>query len=187
MREVLTVMVRREGGVLDDSADEHLRDLYDHSITVYEEIEMSRELLAAALEGHMSVISNRLNSVVLRVSAWAAIIAVPTVIASIYGMNFSHMPELHWRLGYPFALALMGVRRRRSTSSSSASAGCSRASRPPPPYSSMYGRVSVCPGWSSAPSSPLASRIVVDDRPQVDRGRRTLGGDLPQRVAARTW
>ena len=107
MREVLTVMVRREGGVLDDSADEHLRDLYDHSITVYEEIEMSRELLAAALEGHMSVISNRLNSVVLRVSAWAAIIAVPTVIASVYGMNFDHMPELHWLLGYPFALALM--------------------------------------------------------------------------------
>jgi magnesium transporter len=107
MREVLTVMVRREGGVLDDSADEHLRDLYDHSITVYEEIEMSRELLAAALEGHMSVVSNRLNSVVLRVSAWAAIIAVPTVIASIYGMNFRHMPELHWAFGYPFALVLM--------------------------------------------------------------------------------
>ncbi len=68
---------------------------------------MSRELLAAALEGHMSVISNRLNSVVLRVSAWAAIIAVPTVIASIYGMNFRDMPELHWSLGYPFAIALM--------------------------------------------------------------------------------
>ena len=107
LREVLTVMVRREGGVLDDSADEHLRDLYDHIVTVHEEIEMSRELLAAALEGHMSVVSNRLNSVVLRVSAWAAIIAVPTVIASIYGMNFDHMPELHWLLGYPFALALM--------------------------------------------------------------------------------
>ena len=109
MREVLTVMVRREGGVLDDSADEQLRDLYDHVITVHEEIEMSRELLEAAVEGHMSVVSNRLNEVVLRVSAWAAIIAVPTVIASVYGMNFRHMPELGWGLGYPFALALMVV------------------------------------------------------------------------------
>ncbi len=107
MREVLTLMVRREGGILDDSIDEDLRDLYDHVITVHEEIEMSRELLAAALEGHMSVVSNRLNEVVLRVSAWAAIIAVPTVIASVYGMNFRHMPELHWSFGYPFALVLM--------------------------------------------------------------------------------
>ena len=76
-------------------------------VTVHEEIEMSRELLVAALEGHMSVVSNRLNEVVLKVSAWAAIIAVPTVIASIYGMNFRHMPELAWTYGYPFALGLM--------------------------------------------------------------------------------
>ena len=107
MREVLTLMVRREGGVLDDSVDEQLRDLYDHVITVHEEIEMSRELVSTALEGHMSVVSNRLNEVVLRVSAWAAIIAVPTVIASVYGMNFRDMPELHWGFGYPFALTLM--------------------------------------------------------------------------------
>lgn len=107
LREVLSVMVRREGGVLDDTVDEQLRDLYDHIITVYEDIEMSRELLAGALEGHLSVVSNRMNEVVLKVSAWAAIIAVPTVIASIYGMNFAHMPELRWSYGYPMAVALM--------------------------------------------------------------------------------
>ena len=94
-------MIRREGGVLDDTIDDRLHDLYDHVITVHEEIEMSRELLAAALEGHMSVVSNRLNAVVLRVPAWAAIIAVPTVIASVYGMNFRNMPELHWGLRLP--------------------------------------------------------------------------------------
>jgi magnesium transporter len=55
----------------------------------------------------MSVVSDRLNAVVLWVSAWAAIIAVPTVIAIFYGMNFRDMPELRWELGYPFALALM--------------------------------------------------------------------------------
>jgi len=107
LREVLNVMVRREGGVLDDAVDERLRDLYDHVVTVYEEIEMSRELLQNVLEGHLSIVSNRMNNVVLKVSAWAAIIAVPTVIASIYGMNFVHMPELHWALGYPIALLIM--------------------------------------------------------------------------------
>jgi magnesium transporter len=107
LREVLNVLVRHEGGVLDDAADEYLRDLYDHVVTVYEEIEMSRDLLAGALEGHLAVVSNRMNEVVLKVSAWAAIIAVPTVIASIYGMNFVRMPELRWHLGYPMALAMM--------------------------------------------------------------------------------
>jgi magnesium transporter len=107
LREMLNALVRREGGVLDDSVDENLRDLHDHVVTVHEEIEMARELLATALEAHLSMSSNRLNRVVLRVSAWAAIIAVPTVIASIYGMNFERMPELHWSFGYPFALTLM--------------------------------------------------------------------------------
>ena len=55
------------------------------------------------------MVSNNLNEVVLKVSAWAAIIALPTVIASIYGMNFVRMPELHWHLGYPYALSLMAA------------------------------------------------------------------------------
>jgi magnesium transporter len=107
LREVLNGMVRREGAVLDDSMDEHLHDLYDHVITVYEDLEMARDLLAGDLEAHLSAVSNRMNSIVLKVSAWAAIIAVPTVIASIYGMNFRNMPELGWSIGYPGALLLM--------------------------------------------------------------------------------
>jgi magnesium transporter len=107
LRELLTILVRRERGVFDDSMDEHLRDLYDHVVTVHEEIEMSRDLLASTLDGHLSRVSNRMNETVLKVSAWAAIIAVPTVIASIYGMNFVDMPELKWSAGYPGALALM--------------------------------------------------------------------------------
>ncbi len=109
LRELLTIVVRREHGVFDDTMDEHLRDLYDHVVTVHEEIEMSRDLLASALDGHLSIVSNRMNETVLKVSAWAAIIAVPTVIASIYGMNFVDMPELRWSAGYPGALALMAA------------------------------------------------------------------------------
>jgi magnesium transporter len=109
LREMLTIVVRREHGIFDDALDEHLRDLYDHVVTVHEEIEMSRDLLASTLDGHLSIVSNRMNETVLKVSAWAAIIAVPTVIASIYGMNFAEMPELHWRAGYPGALVLMAA------------------------------------------------------------------------------
>ena len=109
LRDVLSIFSRRDEHVLGGDLDDYFRDLWDHVVTVYDEIDASRDMLSAALEGHMSVVSNRLNGVVLRVSAWAAIIAVPTFIASVYGMNFIHMPELHWAFGYPSALAGMIV------------------------------------------------------------------------------
>lgn len=109
LREVLTIVVRREHGVLDDALDQHLRDLHDQVVTVHEQIELSRDLLASTMDGHLSIVSNRMNETVLKVSAWAAIIAVPTVIASIYGMNFRDMPELGWSGGYPASLVLMAA------------------------------------------------------------------------------
>ncbi len=109
LREVMNTLVRRDEGTFDEPIEEYFRDLYDHVVRVFEEIEMDREIIAAALEDHLAVVSNRLNMVVLKVSAWAAIIALPTVIASIYGMNFNHMPELRWGFGYPYALALMAL------------------------------------------------------------------------------
>jgi magnesium transporter len=109
LRDVLSIFGRRDEHVLSGNLDDYFRDLWDHVVTVYDEIDASRDMLSAALEGHMSVVSNRLNGVVLRVSAWAAIIAVPTFIASVYGMNFVRMPELHWAFGYPAALGGMIV------------------------------------------------------------------------------
>ncbi len=107
MREVLNVLLRRDEEVLSLDLDAYVRDLYDHVVRVSEDLDTMHDLISAALEAHLSVISNNMNEVVLKVSSWAAIIALPTVIASIYGMNFDHMPELHWELGYPYALALM--------------------------------------------------------------------------------
>jgi magnesium transporter len=109
LREVMNALVRRDEVIFDEPIEEYFRDLYDHVVRVFEEIEMDREIIAAALEDHLAVVSNRLNVVVLKVSAWAAIIALPTVIASIYGMNFAHMPELGWRYGYPYAIVAMLV------------------------------------------------------------------------------
>jgi magnesium transporter len=109
LRDVLGIFSRRDEHILAGDLDEYFRDLWDHVVTVSDEIDATRDMLAAALEGHMSVVSNRLNAVVLRVSAWAAIIAVPTFIASVYGMNFATMPELHWVYGYPLVVGVMFV------------------------------------------------------------------------------
>ena len=70
-----------------------------------EQVNSQRELLTSILEANLSLISVRQNEVVQAISAWAAIIAVPTFFASIWGMNFEHMPELGYRFGYPLALA----------------------------------------------------------------------------------
>ncbi|MCK9794007.1 magnesium and cobalt transport protein CorA [Isoptericola sp. 4D.3] len=67
------------------------------------------DLLSDMLQVHLSQVSVRQNEDMRKISAWAAILVYPTVVAGVYGMNFTHMPELHWLLGYPFALALMVV------------------------------------------------------------------------------
>jgi magnesium transporter len=107
LRDVLGRVVRIDKEVLGQELDAEYRDLYDHVLRVYDELDTQRDLLTGVLEAHLSVVSNRLNEVVLRLSSWGAIVLVPTLIAGIYGMNFNHMPELHWELGYPYALALM--------------------------------------------------------------------------------
>jgi magnesium transporter len=85
----------------------YFRDVNDHVKLVHEEIASQRELLTSVLEANLAVLSVRQNEVVRKISAWAAIIAVPTLIASVYGMNFERMPELRWELGYPVVVAVM--------------------------------------------------------------------------------
>ncbi len=88
---------------------EQLRDVADHVKRVEDAIATQRELLTSILQANLAVISVQQNDVVKRISGWAAIITVPTLIASIYGMNFEHMPELHSQYGYPAALGAMLV------------------------------------------------------------------------------
>ena len=100
-----------QGGVLaiSPALRQYFRDVDDHLKLVNEEIVAQRDLLTTILQANLAVVSAEQNEVVRRISAWAAIITVPTFIASFYGMNFDHMPELHWAFGYPFALALMAL------------------------------------------------------------------------------
>lgn len=91
-----------------------LRDVLDHTIRVTEGVDSLRAILDKALIVHSTLVSRRQtetglaqNDVVRKISSWAAILFAPTLVAGIYGMNFDDMPELHWCLGYPWALGLM--------------------------------------------------------------------------------
>jgi len=85
----------------------YLRDITDHLLRTIELADGVREILTTIVDIRMAQSANQLNEVMKKLSAWAGIILVPTLIAGIYGMNFDHMPELHWTLGYPLALGMM--------------------------------------------------------------------------------
>ncbi len=88
---------------------EYFRDVYDHLHRIHASIEGIREMLTTAIQVNLGMISLGANEVTKKLAAWAAIIAVPTMLAGIYGMNFEHMPELEWTFGYPLAVGLMVV------------------------------------------------------------------------------
>jgi magnesium transporter len=87
----------------------YFRDIHDHLQRANDQIESFRELLTGILEANIALVSVRQNDIVQKISGWAAILAVPTLISGVYGMNFQHMPELNWAAGYPYALGLMLV------------------------------------------------------------------------------
>jgi magnesium transporter len=94
---------------MDDQLRRYYRDVADHARRVDEQVNAQRELLTSILEANLALLGVRQNEVVRQISAYAAIIAVPTFLASIWGMNFTHMPELDERWGYWTALALMAI------------------------------------------------------------------------------
>ncbi|MGW4596170.1 magnesium and cobalt transport protein CorA [Streptomyces sp. NPDC004457] len=87
----------------------YFRDVADHLTRTDTEVRAMDDLLASVLDAHLAKVSTWQNDDMRRISAWAAIFAVPTMVAGIYGMNFAHMPELDWRYGYPCALAVMAL------------------------------------------------------------------------------
>jgi magnesium transporter len=100
-------LARGHFGVVPDTLHEYFRDVHDHLLRVTGRIETFRELLVSALQANLTQVSVRQNEDMRKISAWVAILAVPTMVAGIYGMNFKHMPELNWRFGYPMVLALI--------------------------------------------------------------------------------
>jgi magnesium transporter len=103
-----------QGPLADDEERRYLRDVLDHALRVQERADGFRELLQNILSVNLTLETKALseasidqNEEVKRISAWAAILFAPSIVGTIYGMNFDHMPELHWGIGYPLALALM--------------------------------------------------------------------------------
>jgi magnesium transporter len=103
----LEYLIENDGHGIDPEVRRYLRDVHDHVLRVTEQIEGFRELLSSILNVNLTLVSVNQNDEVKKISAWAAILIIPTIITGIYGMNFDHMPELAWTFGYPFALSLM--------------------------------------------------------------------------------
>jgi magnesium transporter len=106
-RDVMNVLLRRDVRFFDETTIVYFQDVYDHLLRVTDAVDTYRDLLSSALEFHLSTLSNRLNQVMKTLTASSIILMSMTLVASIYGMNFVHMPELNWTVGYPLALAAM--------------------------------------------------------------------------------
>lgn len=102
-------LVRGNFVLFDDELRRYLHDVHDHLLRIVPQIQGFRELLSTALHANLAQISVRQNEDMRKISAWVAILAVPTAVAGIYGMNFDHMPELRWELGYPAVLAFIAL------------------------------------------------------------------------------
>jgi magnesium transporter len=86
---------------------DYFRDVYDHLLRVTQSIDNLRDTVTTAISVNLSLITIQENEVTKRLAAYAALVAVPTMVAGVYGMNFRYMPELNWVLGYPLAIGSM--------------------------------------------------------------------------------
>ena len=111
---ILTRLMDARG--IDDDERSYLRDVLDHALQVEEQVDGFRELLANILSVNLTRETKALSEIAIsqndelkKISGWAAILFAPTLVGTIYGMNFEHMPEVGWAFGYPFAIALMAA------------------------------------------------------------------------------
>jgi magnesium transporter len=86
---------------------EYFRDVYDHLLRVNQMIDGLRETVTTVMAVNLSLLTIHESEVTKRLAGYAALVAVPTLIAGVYGMNFEHMPEIGWRIGYPLSIAMM--------------------------------------------------------------------------------
>jgi magnesium transporter len=108
-RDVMNVLIRRDPPLFSRKEILYFQDVYDHLLRVTDTVDIYRDMLSSVLDANLSMVSYTLNIVVKRLTASSIILMSITLIAGIYGMNFTYMPELDWRFGYPLALGLMMV------------------------------------------------------------------------------
>jgi magnesium transporter len=106
-REVITHLLRDDSGLVAEKTKPFLRDCLDHVLAIVDLLESYRDITTSFMDLYVSSLSMRTNEIMRVLTIISSIFIPLTFIAGLYGMNFVHMPELHWRLGYPFALVLM--------------------------------------------------------------------------------
>ncbi|MFI9765435.1 magnesium and cobalt transport protein CorA [Streptomyces sp. NPDC052415] len=95
--------------VVDPEIQAYFRDVTDHLLRVKDQIASFDELLNSILQAHLAQVTVAQNEDMRKITAWAALVAVPTMVCGVYGMNFDHMPELHWQFGYPLVIGVIAV------------------------------------------------------------------------------
>ena len=108
-REIVNRLARGEFKVISPRAAVYFRDIYDNLYRIVEASYAYQDLVQATLDAYLSMVSNRLNETMKRLTVIGAIFAALTVLTGVYGMNFEHMPELKWRYGYPMVWGLMAL------------------------------------------------------------------------------
>ncbi|MFN0026180.1 MAG: magnesium transporter CorA family protein [Acidimicrobiales bacterium] len=106
-RDVVSVLLRTDRDLIDDTTRMALERVYDHMLRVVELVEGQRDLLAGLLDAHLAMSANHTNEVMKRTSSWGAILVVATLVVGYYGMNFASIPELEWQYGWVWALGLI--------------------------------------------------------------------------------
>jgi magnesium transporter len=109
LQDILGQLARSRGGLVDEEMQLYMRDVLDHAVRINESTDTLREMLTAALSVNLSLVTVHQGEVVKRLGAWAALLAAPTLIASWYGMNFTHMPELAGRWSYAILIGVVAV------------------------------------------------------------------------------
>ncbi|GAB1407050.1 magnesium and cobalt transport protein CorA [Thermomonas brevis] len=109
MQDILSQLVRTPAFAIPDEVKPYFRDVYDHAARVGDTIDTLREMVAAAMNVNLSLVTVAQGEIVKRLAGWAALLAAPTLVASWYGMNFAHMPELDGRYAYPILIGAVAA------------------------------------------------------------------------------
>jgi len=107
--DICNELTRFHGNIIHEDIQFYYRDIADHVKRINQAIDGMREMLTAAMQVHLALVTVGQNEVVKRLAGWGAILALPTMVFSLYGMNFKHMPELDWPYSYHTVLAGLGV------------------------------------------------------------------------------
>ncbi|RCS30420.1 magnesium and cobalt transport protein CorA [Rhodanobacter denitrificans] len=108
LQDIVNQLIRLHQELIPEQLHAYFRDVYDHAFRVNEAIGAMREMLTAAINVNLSLVSLRQNEVMKKLAGWAAMLAAPTLLTSWYGMNFTHMPELAQPWAYPTIIMVVG-------------------------------------------------------------------------------